>query len=256
VHRIVGGFEVRAVARGFALDASQRELAVDAVGNALVGQIQEILGALQLILREVALCVRTGKPEVRLHHVGRKFQARGLRVDFRRARIADRGLPGGALAAPQVDVPFETEVAVPDHAEVSGRQRRQDRRNARARDTRATIQRRLARGIGGTGRGQRRAHARIDQRHVGIVGERFVHQLVELRIPDGLPPVLMRPRAGVDLHAAKTLLGMQAARLRGRRSGTQATRAGATGEDGGRQRDGEAETMSGNLEGHGVGRKS
>ena len=173
----------------------QLQLAVDAGGHALAGQLTRLAGALQFGLRQILLGVCIAELHIGACHVAGQFDARRTCLDIGGACLAQCGLPRGTLAAPQVEAPVEAGIAV-----LGGGEMRlwaeQAIGQARAGNTGAAVDGRATRSVGDADFRLRLTCTRIGDRQAGVVLECFADQVRELRITEPAPPVLCRPCGG------------------------------------------------------------
>ncbi len=184
------------------------QLAVHAGGDPLAGQLAHLGGAVVLGLGHILLRIGIAELRVGAGDVGRHLDACRLRLDLRRAGLADGSLPGGALAAPQIQAPVEAGIAVLGHGE-AGFFAQQRRRRAGAGDCRATVDRGSTLGIGGPGRRLCGTCPCIGHRQAWVVAQRLVDQSAELGIAQAGPPVLLRPGRDIARQRRQRTFGLE-----------------------------------------------
>ena len=153
----------------------------------------------------------------------RRFQGQAghLRFGRRHLHVAQRGGQGGAVAAPQVQVVRGRDGGLVAPRVIAGQRRR---RAAMPRiqfavdgDVRVGLRAGLVLGRAGQRLGL--AHARLGAAQGGAVGQRLLHQTVQLGVMQVLPPLRARPLyggAGGRIHGLAALqgIGVEHGRLR------------------------------------------
>lgn len=208
---LLGGAELLAGGGQLGLRLLQLDLAVESGAHALLAQLGHALRAFQFFLGEIAHGKGVGEVAVGAGDARREADARGLAVDPGGIGLAEGGFPGGALAAPEVEVVVEAERQVLDRRIAAAeRCRGHAGRRADAGVAGLGVQRRLARGILRLGRCRRLARTRLGDLQVGGALQGFADQLVELPVAEPGPPVLARPgrwRKGYAVQAPARLEG-------------------------------------------------
>lgn len=189
----------------------QLDLAVEPGAHAFLAQFGHALRALQFFLGEIAHGEGMVEIAVGAGDACRQADARGLAVDLRRIGPAEGGFPGGAFAAPEVEVVVEAERQVLDRRVAPAERCRGDAgRRADSGIAGLGVQRRLARGILRLGRCRCLARTRLGDLQVRRALQGLGDQLVELAVAEPGPPVLARPgrwRQGYAVQASACLEG-------------------------------------------------
>ncbi len=225
----------------------QLVVAVEAGVHPALGQVEHATGTLQVLLGHVHIGIGQAQLVVGAADVGGQRQACGLAIHFTGAGAAECGLPGGALATPEVEAVAAAHIELAQGAvTVTLADRIVWPRQTRAGHARIGVDLWIAIGIGGEHRGIGLAAARIGFLQRGAVTQGLADQVVELRIAQPRPPVGARPLDRGEAIAGKGGVALEGGRIHGVPLGVQPFGRHAAG-----QQQGGAEGGQWQAKGHG-----
>src|ERR1700730_13325245 len=207
----------------------QAQPRLDAGTVAVARERVDMLAIPEVRLRDVELQISALQLHVGLRDAGGQRQPRGIGLDLGGARLAHGTLISRAVLAPEVDLPIERHLQFIDRRPVAAQRRREQSALAEALASarRTAVHLKRQRCLGDIGKGERLARTCCGDLECRAAGERLVHQLIELRVIERMPPVLRRPCRGRDGRLGERLLRRELVRAVHRRLDGKPVHAGA-----------------------------
>ena len=181
---------LRQLAFGFA----DLELCIESGAHAATRDVEDVLALRLGALRDVREGVLAIELDVRLRDGAGEHEARIILIEARGLRQVLCAVQGVRLTSPEIEVPAQAGAGLAHPEGMTGERRRNDvvLRRALVQGARIEVGVRQERGACGLRLRKRRAHPRLRLGQGRAVLEPLADQPIELRIIEGIPPVLGR----------------------------------------------------------------